>query len=200
MKRDYQTTTEAELGSLLRAGDDHAFKEIYDRYKVRITSNLFAILKDRDLVEETLQELFFRLWEKRDQLNPAQPILGFLFRMATNLAHDHFRKLGRSQRLAEAFWDTVMIGNDAGDACFQKEVDETLHHVIDQLPPQRKRVFLLCKFESKSYSEVSELLGISVAAVNDHMTKANKFLKTRFPKEAYLASYLFACYVVKGLV
>src|SRR5690606_31830867 len=131
------------------------------------------ILKDRDLVEDTLQELFFRLWERREQIDPAQPIQGFLFRIATNLAHDHFRKLARDERLAEAFWDAAMAGTEAVGGSYPAELDKALYEVIDQLPPQRRRVFLLCKFESKTYEEVSKLLGISVPAVNDHITKAN---------------------------
>src|SRR5690606_29019530 len=147
--------TEKDMLLLLRNGDYAAFTTLYHRYKNQLARNLITILKDDELVEDTLQELFFRLWEKRDTINPEQSISGYLFRVASNLAHDHFRKLARDQRLAETFWHNYEAMLTTPESPYQKELDEALYEVIDQLPPQRKKVFMLCKFEAMSYQEVS---------------------------------------------
>ncbi|UZJ63980.1 sigma-70 family RNA polymerase sigma factor [Sphingobacterium sp. KU25419] len=73
----------------------------------------------------------------------------------------------------------------------EEEIDKALYSLIDSLPAQRKKVFMLCKLEGKSYNEVSAMLGISVAAVNDHITKANKFLKTNYAHVAPLMLSIF---------
>lgn len=52
-----------------------------------------------------------------------------------------------------------------------------LNAAIDKLPPQRKRVFTLFKLEEKSYNEISEELGIAPRTINEHIQKANEFLK-----------------------
>lgn len=190
---------EKELLFRLREGDYGAFTALYHRYKDRVATNLFALLKDDMLVEDTLQELFFRVWERRASIDPRQPIRGYLFTVAANLAHDHFRKLARDQRLADAFLQTVLAHQQHPDTPYRQELDEVLYCVIDQLPPQRKRVFLLCKFESKSYQEVSQLLGISVDAVKDHITKANRFLKTHYPKTLPIVGYFFAVQLLNDI-
>ncbi|MBW3524688.1 sigma-70 region 4 domain-containing protein [Chryseobacterium sp. NKUCC03_KSP] len=62
------------------------------------------------------------------------------------------------------------------------KADQELFRTIERLPEQRKKVFLLCKIEKRSYAEVSKLLQISEAAFNDHITKANRFLKDNYNK------------------
>lgn len=180
---------ERDLLLRLRDGDQRAFTVLYDHYKANITSKLFALLKIDELVEDTLQELFYRVWEKRQSINPEQPIVGYLFRIAANLANDHFRKLARDRQLAASF--KFLLTNET-ESSYQKEIDEALYKLIDQLPQQRKKVFLMCKFENRSYDEVSTQLGISVNAVKDHVVKANKFLKSNYAKIAPWAVYCLA--------
>jgi len=191
--------TEKDMLLLLRNGDYAAFTTLYHRYKNQLARNLITILKDDALVEDTLQELFFRLWEKRDTINPEQSISGYLFRVASNLAHDHFRKLARDQRLAETFWHNYEAMLNTPETPYQKELDEALYQVIDQLPPQRKKVFMLCKFEAMSYQEGSDMLHISIPAVRHHIVEANKFLKANYPKSLPLLGAYFAIYLLKGL-
>jgi len=185
---------EKELLTKLRSGDRMAFTEIYDRYKVQITARLFTVLKVDALVEDTLQELFFRIWEKRTGIDPDKPIINYISRIAANLSYDHFRRLAREQR----FMTSKDIGEmrDAENV-YQKELDQALYNLIDQLPTQRKKVFLLCKFENKSYEEISDQLGISTNAVKDHIVKANKFLKNNYYKIAHLAGYCIALQTIE---
>ena len=58
-----------------------------------------------------------------------------------------------------------------------------LESTIQNIPPQRQQVFRLCKLEGKSYKEVSELLGISVSTISDHIVNATKFIRSNFEKQ-----------------
>lgn len=189
-------TDEKNLLLRLRDGDEQAFNTLYDKYKIPITSKLFAVLKIDVLVEDTLQELFYRVWDKRQHIDPDQPFVGYLFRIATNLSLDHFRKLAREQRLTSS----IELSSADQTTTHQKELDEALYNLIEQLPPQRKKVFLLCKFENKSYEEVSKSLGISIHAVKDHVVKANKFLKNNYTKVAPWAGYYLAVHALKDFL
>ena len=62
-----------------------------------------------------------------------------------------------------------------------------LEVIIGKLPPKRKRIFELCKFEQKSYEEVSEILNVSPSTISDHIVKAHQFIKTELVKQAYSA-------------
>jgi RNA polymerase sigma-70 factor (ECF subfamily) len=58
-----------------------------------------------------------------------------------------------------------------------REETALLNKAIENLPPQRKEVFYLCKMEGKSYLEVSRRLGISASTINDHIVKANRAVR-----------------------
>ncbi|GAE66770.1 hypothetical protein H3Z85_17945 [Chryseobacterium indologenes] len=84
--------------------------------------------------------------------------------------------------MVERFWLNVITEHDPQELGTQIMADQELMRTIDQLPPQRKAVFSLCKLEGKSYKEVSSMFSISEAAVNDHITKANKFFLKNYNK------------------
>lgn len=190
---------EQDLLTRLREGDYMAFEAVYHQYKKPIAANLFRLLKSRELVEETLQELFLKLWENRENIQPGKPVLAYLHKVAVNLAHDYFRKAARDKKLANTIWESMRGYYTPSDEINQQEADEALYKVIDGLPAQRRRVFIMCKLESKSYEEVSKLLDISVAAVNDHITKANKFLKQHYPRETPFIVLLICDQILQGI-
>ena len=57
-----------------------------------------------------------------------------------------------------------------------------LQKAIDSLPPQRQQVYRLCKLDGKTYKEVSDLLGISVSTISDHIVKGTKTVREYFEK------------------
>ncbi len=172
-------TDEKDLLLRLREGDHRAFESIYHAYKSRLIHNLLRMVKSRELVEELMQDLFLSLWENRARIDPAQPFKAYLFTVAGNLAKNMLRKAAYDQRLY------AFLLSAASDAAYThieeqlatKENKALLEQLLDKLPPQRRKVYRLCKLEGKSYREVSEALGISEGTVNDHIRKANRFFK-----------------------
>ncbi len=190
---------EKELLIALREGDQDAFTQIYDQYSTRIFKNSVRILKSEELGEELLQETFFRIWEKRDLIDPDKPIKSYLFRIAENLAYDFFRKAARDRRMAEKLISAASEYYDHIDALVElKENNALLQSAIDQLPPQRKKIFTLCKLEGKSYAEVSSLLGISESTINDHIVKATRSLKEYFYRSGQTALITIIAYLLRS--
>lgn len=168
-----------ELVRQLRQGNHNAFNKLYDLYKHRLFGNLYRILKDRDTVEELVQDLFMNVWKGRQQIDPERPFKAYLFQIAANLAKNSLRKAYNDQKMR-----TLMMASAEAsythieEQLFREENKAQLEQLLNQLPPQRKRVYMLCKLEGRSYREVSELLGISESAVNDHIKKANTYFAT----------------------
>nr|WP_121269793.1 RNA polymerase sigma-70 factor [Pedobacter schmidteae] len=174
----YSEFTNQELSGLLRQGDEPAFAELYKIYGPRIYSNLKRLTKDDELAKELLQEVFFKVWEKRDGLNVAVSFQAYLYKISENMVRDFFRRASRDKKLMEhlvnaasEFYSTVE------DLYISKEDQGLFQKAIDELPPQRKKIFKLCKIEGKSYEEVSVLLGVSTSTVNDHIVKATKAIR-----------------------
>ncbi len=191
---------ERDLLQKLRDGDRQAFETIYHHYKRRLAGNLLRLLKSHDLVDDALQELFARLWEHRATVSVDQPLKAYLFGIARNLTIDTYRRAAREEkfrnRLTEAFEEAY---RHVEERLMPDERLEWLEEAIAQLPPQRQRVFRLCKLEGKSYEEVSELLDISTATINAHITKANRQVQEFFAARRHLAGSLLALSMLHGI-
>ena len=192
-------TDEKSLLFQLKNGDERAFEILYNNYKYRIAGNLFKLLKSDDLVKEVLQELFFKIWEVRTQIDAEKSFKSYLFRIAENLVHDYFRKVAKDKRLL-----TKMVASSSElyfhveEDLLSKEDAQKLQKAIDLMPAQRKMVFTLCKLEGKSYKEVEQIMGINAKTISSHMLQANRFLKTYFRDSPTLAISIVLAVLCKG--
>jgi len=169
---------EHELLSRLKAGDKLAFARLYELYSRPLYLNLLKLLKSEQLAEEILQSIFFTVWEKRETITINHSIKGYLFRVAENKVHDFFRKLKRDRKLYDyILGKSLEEYEDVEIKILHSEETALLNKAIENLPPQRKEVFYLCKMEGKSYLEVSRRLGISASTINDHIVKANRAVR-----------------------
>jgi len=171
---------EQEKEILLRMlrGDELAFEKIYRLYSPGLYGKLLKLLKSVPQTEEILQDVFLKVWEYRGSIDPEKSFRAFLFKIAENKAYDFFRKVARDKKM-----EAELIALSTKDYLALEEFvagDEKsvlLETAIHKLPPQRQQVFRLCKLEGKSYREVSELLGISLSTISDHIVKATKSVR-----------------------
>lgn len=193
---DLNSIGEKELVLQLKDGDRKAFGLLYHAYKKRIYSKLYRLLHSETLAEELLQEVFYRLWAKREQLDPDKSFPAYLFRIAANLVYDHFRKAAQDQKLQDHLIATGTELYDHIDRVIDyKESHARLQEAIALLPPQRRKIFNLCKIEGKSYEEVSILLGISTSTINDHIVKATHLIKKQFLNSRETAVFILIAYM-----
>ncbi len=182
---------EQELLRRLRSGDHIAFEIIFHRYKTQMAKNALRLLKSTELAEDLLQELFIKLWEHRTKIDTDKTLASYLYKIATNLAYDHFRKAGRDQKLREQLLSIFPATHEPIEKIvFNKENKLALDNALSMLPEQQRLVFTLCKIEEKTYQEVSELLNISVGTVNNHLTRANSTLRVLLQKAEAAAPFL----------
>jgi RNA polymerase sigma-70 factor (family 1) len=173
-------TTEQEREILLRMkqGDELAFEKIYRLYSPKLYGKLLRLLKSVPQTEEILQDVFLKIWEYRSSIDPEKSFNAFLFKIAENKAYDFFRKAARDKKLEAELIALSTINYIAlEEFVADNEKLVFLENAISKLPPQRQQVFRLCKLEGKSYKEVSELLGISLSTISDHIVKATKSIR-----------------------
>lgn len=172
---------EKDIVSELREGNEHAFEKIYHLYSPRLYGKLVKLVKSDSHAQEILQDVFLKLWEYKKSIDPEKSFRSFLFKIAENKVYDFFRKAARDKTL-----ELELIASCSANFNMIEEytpVEENLiilQKAIEMLPPQRQQVFRLCKLEGKSYKEVSELLGISVSTISDHIVKGTKFIRDYF--------------------
>lgn len=165
----------------LQQGNGSAFSALYDMYSKPLYRNLLRLVKDEDVAQELLQDLFMKIWEIRERIEPEKSFKSFLYKIAENLAYAHFRQIAKNERLiAKLIISSVEFVTNAEDTIIVKENHALLQRAISSLSPQAKQVYTLCKLEGKSYEEVSQQLGISHKTISGHIVKANKDVKRFF--------------------
>ncbi|UAY55702.1 RNA polymerase sigma factor [Arachidicoccus terrestris] len=187
-----------ELVALLKAGDQEAFSQLYHIYAPGIAGKILRLVKSKAIAEELLQDVFLKVWENRQTIDLDKSFRSYLFRIAENLVVDLFRRAAYNQKLLNYLAvNTSELYDPIADQELSQEIKTRLLKALDTLPPQRKKIYVLCKLEGKSYQEVSELLGISLSTINDHIVKATKALKSYASGQELTAVLLITAYLVK---
>lgn len=165
----------------LRNGKELAFEKIYKLYSARLYGNLLNLVKSETEAQEILQDVFLKIWDNRESIDIEKSFRSYLFKIAENKVYDFFRKAARDKK-KEAHLISLTTKGYVPEVDISQfdEKEAILQKAIDSLPPQRQQVFKLCKLEGKSYKEVSELLGISVSTISDHIVKATKSIRVYF--------------------
>lgn len=169
---------ESELVLQLSQGSELAFEKIYHFYSARLYGNLIKLVKSESFASELLQDVFLKIWQVREHLDPDKSFRSYLFRIAENKVYDHFRKAARENKVSRE-----LLKNSTEEYSHIEEDIETeesvtgLYDAIDSLPPQRQQIFRLCKLDGKSYKQVSSMLSVSTSTISDHIVKANQHLR-----------------------
>ena len=189
-----------ELVIRLKQGDEPSFNALYKAYSRPLYLRILKMVRDRAVADELLQELLIRVWDKRHQVDPDKPFKAYIYTIAQNLVYNYFRKVASDKNLIQ-----TLIYHSAGqyleaDTWLEnREAADLIKEAINQLPPQRKLVFNLCKIEGKSYEETSRLMGISIATVNSHMSLAFKTIEAYVLKHRDLA-FVILWWTVVGFI
>ncbi|WP_436484224.1 RNA polymerase sigma factor [Chitinophaga sp. ARDCPP14] len=172
---------EAVLLQRLQQGDTEAYITLYDQYYPSLYTYILHFINIPELAEDALQEVFIKIWEIRERINPELSFSGYLYRITRNHVFKLIKKISADAALRlQVMQELQHQTEDADTRLLWKQYESLLHKAIAQLPPQRQKVFRLCREESKSYEEVAVELGISRNTVKEHMVLAMKSIKFFF--------------------
>ena len=182
--------TEQELLEQLRSGSEAAFTKVYRLYSAQLFKKILRMVYDEDIAKELLQDLFMKIWEGREKIDPSRSFKSFLYAVGINLVYDYFRKTAKKNvMIARLISTAVEQYTHTEEGIIEKENMDIINSAVQKLPPQRKRVFVLCKLEGKSYAEVSKELNISSSTIHDHMVKANCLIRKYLQNHPDMAIY-----------
>jgi RNA polymerase sigma-70 factor (family 1) len=174
----YASYSDHQLTSFLPGGDRVAFTTIYERHHDRIYRLILKYLKSAELSEDICQNVFLKIWEQREQLAEIKEFSAFSFTIAKRQALDFLKRAAVEQNamgiILKSYPENRNIIEDQQQA---KEYMDFIENVLTRLPNQSRRIFKLCRQDSKSYDEVAALLGITRHAVKKHMVKSMKVLR-----------------------
>lgn len=169
----------------MQSGSQEAFTALYRYYSPRLYLNVLGMIRDPELAEELVQELFTRIWQRRQCKGITEDFTGYMYRVALNLVYDFFRRLKRDRRLRQRFAFLAGEGYEHIEQQLdQQQLSTILHQAIEQLPKQQKRAYQLVKLEGQTYKKAAEAMGISPLTVKEYLTAANKSIRTNLAGES----------------
>ncbi|NQX39192.1 RNA polymerase sigma-70 factor, ECF subfamily [Pedobacter steynii] len=175
----------------LRQGHEPAFNALYLAYSKMLYQKINRVVKDEFVADELLQDLFLKVWKMRADIRPEQSFVSFLHTVAKNLVYDYFRKISKDKRLHERLLlNAVDYYMQTEEALIGKETSDIIQQAISRLSESRRKVFILCKMEGKSYQEAADILGITVATVNSHMVTSIRSIKEYLHKNQEIGTII----------
>lgn len=184
---------ERELLNRISQGDEAAFTEIFHHFSQRIWLFVLKKTKSETIAEEIVQEVFLKLWVKKETATDIDNFSSFLYSMAINKMYDYFKKVAGDSKKLESLWQQVQqsaVSNPVEETIDFRESMEIVNQAIEQLPPQRKKIYLLNRMEGLSYEEIAQQLNISKSTVSNQLVEATKFIR-EYVKGAGGATILF---------
>lgn len=167
--------SESEIIGRIRQGDKREFESLFRSSYASLVRYAQTILKDTDTSEEIVQELFFRLWQDKENLKVESSLKGYLFRSVHNRClHyiEHQKVINR--HVAEAGAAMEVTTEPVTEAIYFMELQERVARVLERLPDRCSEIFRLSRFEGLKYYEIAEKLSVSLKTVEANMGKALK--------------------------
>lgn len=159
-------------------GDQAAFAELYMTYRSSAIRFCISLLKDEEEAENMVHEVFLKIWDRRQQINPELNFHSYLFTCLRNATFDYLKKVEKDQLLRERYWQRMQsFREDEGEEEERRMV--LLEEAVNSLSAKRKQVLKLNVEQGKSYQEIAELLCISKNTVKNQLVKARQYLREK---------------------
>ena len=159
------------------------------RYSNRFSANFIAplciharrYLIDPDVSEEVVQDMFFKMWERRDSLFINTSLPAYLFKSVTNHALNHIKYQSHARKYQEfiGFRTDDHRSVSAHDALVHADLEKQLMRLVKSLPERRRMIFEMSRLEGLRYNDIAEKLGISLKTVEIQMSKALEFMREK---------------------
>jgi len=178
-KRDDQC-----LVQLLQKGNIVAFDSLFEIYSPKLFGFGMKYLKNENDSEELVQEVFVRVWEHHQSLKSELSFKSYLFTIALNQIRKHFNKKVIALRYLEnlqnnsEITENQIIQNDNYEIVLQH-----INLIVEQMPPRRREIFIKSKMEGKSSKEVAVELNISDGTVDNQVSEALRFIRSKLNYE-----------------
>jgi RNA polymerase sigma-70 factor (ECF subfamily) len=176
-----------------KKGDHHSFKILYGRYAPKLYGFSRRYLNSDADSEEIVQEVFLRIWEKRENIDESQSFSSYIFQAAKHKIFNGFRKKINEQ----AYLDFIVLAEKSSFRFTEMDVEYNeikakAEKSINSMPPKRQEIFRLSREQGLKNKEIADKLQISIKTVENQMSQALKFLKNELKDyQLFILIFLF---------
>jgi RNA polymerase sigma-70 factor (ECF subfamily) len=178
---------DTQLMIRVQRDDVSSFSELLNRNRNLVINYLSRLVVNRAIAEELAQDVFIRVYRSRQTYEPTAKFSTWLYRIATNVALNHFRDEKRTRKeISLELQDSVHVRREARDHSLliedrlvQEVIARQIRHAIRTLPPKQRAAVIMHKYHELDYAQIALVLGCSPSAVKALMFRAYETLRMR---------------------
>lgn len=168
------------LVARLVAGDEEAFRCLYNVYSPRIYSLGMHLTRSAVLAEELVQDVFEKLWTKRAGLEGVANLGAYIKAMVRNTASSHLKRMAHERLiLGKIALGAASQEDTANNTIDQDQLRRIWQESVELLSPRVRQVYLLSRVEGLKNAEIANKLGISVYTVKEYLKNALSVIRTQ---------------------
>ncbi|HTI90802.1 MAG TPA: RNA polymerase sigma-70 factor [Puia sp.] len=162
-------------------GGEDLFEQVFKSHFKGLHSYACTIMRDPMPAEEIVQNIFLKLWEKKEEITIKENISVYLYRAVHNESLNYLRH----RKVRSAYQSYAMRQHKQteqekpAEKVVMKELEKKLEGALQELPEQCRTIFQMSRFEDLKYREIADRLGLSVKTIENQMGKALKLLRLK---------------------
>lgn len=167
-----------ELLLAIKNGNEAAFNELYDSYKEPAFRFCNSIVKDVEESKNIVQEVFIKVWDRRQGINPELNFNSYLFTIIRNRVFDYLKEVKKNEFVKERYWYNIVEYQNA-DTELKEERITNINEAVNELTEKRRQILQLNYEEGKSYEEIASLMNISKNTVKNQLVKTKQIIRSQ---------------------
>lgn len=172
-----------QLLDLLKARDELAFTEIYNRYAPKVLYQIRQMLREEDVAQDLTQELFITIWNKSANIRAGANLAGYIYVAAQNSVLTYMRNgKFKNDFLTSLASYHDQIAEELGDELDVEKMHTLVLQEIQNLPPKMKVIFELSRRPELSYKDIAKQLGIAENTVKKQVSNALQIIRNNARK------------------
>jgi len=163
---------------VVTADDRKAFEMIFDATYTLLCQISFRMMKNAELAEEIVDDVFYSFWKNRSNININTSFKSYLVASVRNRSLDYLRKQKKEKpSQLEVAAEIASAETIASDTLAYEELKSHISTTIQSLPPQCRLIFMMSREQDLTYKQISTQLGLSIKTVDTQMGRALKYLR-----------------------
>ncbi|MFT3748758.1 MAG: sigma-70 family RNA polymerase sigma factor [Agriterribacter sp.] len=158
------------------------FMDVFKRHEYKLYTLVLHLTKSDEYAKDVIQEVFMKLWLQRSNIYSIVNIESWLYKLTENKVIDFLIKTSAERRLRDALW--ISMRNMGIEAVEEQVSDKAYNNIIDkaidQLPPQRKRIYRLSKANGLNYQEFIQYIKFSRGTLKNQLSQIVSGVKNFF--------------------
>jgi RNA polymerase sigma-70 factor, ECF subfamily len=172
-----QRFEDPELARRSQAGDTEAFGELVTKYRAKIFTMVYGMVRDEHDAWDLAQEGFLKAWHSIHLFEGRSSFYTWLYSITVNLAIDSLRRKGRREEVE--LNDAIPSSLPGPGVNYQRtEIREQVNAALAKLSPEHRAVVVLKELEDLQYHEIAEVLNLSMGTVMSRLFYGRKKLQS----------------------